>query len=180
MNMGRVPCAIALGSNLGDSEAILRGAIATLQAHPEIHHLVPSRLYRTAPVGPPQPDYLNGCACFETSLSPLALLHLLLSTEAQFGRVRRQRWGPRHLDLDLLLYGDRIEASLTLEIPNPLLAERAFVLVPLREIAGDWLHPTTGQTIHQICTRLCLDRQDPGVTLFTPPSSVQTPLGVED
>ncbi len=168
MEMGRVPCAIALGSNLGDSEAILQGAIATLQAHPAIHHLIPSRLYRTAPVGPPQPDYLNGCACFETDLPPLALLHLLLSTEAQFGRVRRQRWGPRHLDLDLLLYGDRVETSLTLELPHPRMAERPFVLIPLAEIAPHWLHPTSGHTIAQLRHHLCSEAEAPGVTLFTP------------
>lgn len=152
--MTLVSCAIALGSNLGPSEAILAGAIARLGDHPHIQDLVTSPLYRTAPVGPPQPPYLNGCACFATDLAPEAVLALLLAIEAQFGRVRRQRWGPRHLDLDLLLYGDRVMDQPGLQVPHPRMQDRAFVLVPLMAIAPDWVHPTLGKTITHLCQQV--------------------------
>ena len=139
--------AIALGSNLGDSYQILQAAFDALAQTPHISLLARSSIYQTAAVGPPQPDYLNACAILETSLTPEALLSTLLMIEAQFGRVRRERWGPRLLDLDLLLFGDRCLQTPTLQIPHPRMGDRAFVLVPLAEIAGDWLDPTTGQAI---------------------------------
>lgn len=140
-------CAIALGSNLGDSRQILTAAVQTLDQHPQISIVAQSHWYQTAPVGPPQPDYLNGCVLLQTALTPEDLLQALLQVEAQFGRVRRQRWGPRLLDLDLLLYGDRIFDQPDLEIPHPRMTERAFVLVPLAEIAPDWLDPVSGRAI---------------------------------
>jgi 2-amino-4-hydroxy-6-hydroxymethyldihydropteridine diphosphokinase len=101
-------------------------------------------------VGPPQPPFLNGCALLDTSLSAGALLELLLATEARFGRVRRERWGPRTLDLDLLLYGaHRIETP-NLRVPHPRLEERGFVLVPLATIAPHWRHPGRDQTVAEL------------------------------
>ncbi len=147
-------CAIALGSNLGDSPAILKDALHELSARAEIRLVACSRFYQTAPVGPPQPDYLNACAVVSTTLSPHALLQTLLTVEQHFGRVRRERWGPRSLDLDLLLYGDIILAELDLEIPHPRFRERAFVLVPLAEIAPDWRDPVTGQSVQALCDAL--------------------------
>ena len=141
------PCAIALGSNLGDSLAILRGAIAKLDQHPDVTVVDCSRVYRTAPVGPPQPDYLNACALLQSGLAAGDLLQLLLKVEAQFGRERRERWGARRLDLDLLLFDDQIIATAQLEVPHPRMWERAFVLVPLAEIAPDWPHPQSGATV---------------------------------
>jgi 2-amino-4-hydroxy-6-hydroxymethyldihydropteridine diphosphokinase len=139
--------AIALGSNLGDSYQILIHALEAIARSPHITLLAQSSIYRTQAVGPPQPDYLNACALLDTSLSPQALLQRLLSLETQFGRVRRERWGPRLLDLDLLLFGDRQVQTPTLEIPHPRMAERAFVLIPLAEIAADWIDPRSGQAI---------------------------------
>ncbi len=156
-------CAIALGSNLGDSLAILQGAIVLLDQHPDVRVTSCSSVYQTAPVGPPQPDYFNACVLLESDLSPEALLRLLLSVEAQFGRVRRERWGPRSLDLDLLLVGEQQLKTASLEIPHPRMRERAFVLVPLAEIASDWRHPQSGQTIADICATLPND----GITRLT-------------
>ena len=133
--------AIALGSNLGDPRAILDGALQALQKSPDIDLKTCSNFYNTVAVGPPQPDFLNACAVLETNLSPRSLLHKLLDIEASFGRERREKWGPRTLDLDLLLFDDRIISEPGLSIPHPHMGERAFVLVPLCEIAPHWIHP---------------------------------------
>ena len=146
--------AIALGSNLGDSRSILVSAIDWLQMHPQIEVLAVSSWYRTKPIGPPQPDYLNGCVTIRTSLTPLELLRVLQAIEAKFGRVRQERWGARTLDLDLLLYETQIIDALTLQLPHPRMVERAFVLVPLAEIAPDWIEPRSGQSIAVLANKL--------------------------
>ena len=143
-------CAIALGSNLGDSLATLKSAIATLNNTPEITVKSHSSWYQTAPVGPPQPDYINACAILEVALKPEQLLAALLEIEIKFNRIRREKWGARTLDLDLLLYDDLILDTPTLTLPHPRMTERAFVLVPLAEIAPDWVHPVTKSAIGQI------------------------------
>jgi 2-amino-4-hydroxy-6-hydroxymethyldihydropteridine diphosphokinase len=143
-------CAIALGSNLGDSLTTLQNALKLLDRISGISVTSVSSWYKTAPVGPPQPDYLNGCALLEVELNPQELLARLLEIEQQFGRVRRERWGPRTLDLDLILFDDLILQSADLEIPHPRMRERAFVLVPLAEIAPDWLDPVSGKSIDRL------------------------------
>lgn len=149
--------AIALGSNLGESEATVTAALEILDNSPGIAIKSHSSWYRTAPVGPPQPDYINGCAILtvektQATLTQTAetLMQTLLNVEAQFGRVRRERWGPRTLDLDLLLFEDLILKTPTLEIPHPRMRERAFVLVPLAEIVPHWIDPVTGKDITQL------------------------------
>jgi 2-amino-4-hydroxy-6-hydroxymethyldihydropteridine diphosphokinase len=143
-------CAIALGSNLGDSLSILEGSLKILSRTPKITLKSHSSWYRTAPVGPPQPDYFNGCALLEVQLLPEELLETLLDIERQFHRVRHERWGPRTLDLDLLLYDDLILSKPNLQIPHPRMRERAFVLVPLAEIAPDWIDPVSKKAIAQL------------------------------
>jgi 2-amino-4-hydroxy-6-hydroxymethyldihydropteridine diphosphokinase len=145
-------CAIGLGSNLGDSRSILISAIERLRSHSQIELVAISSWYKTAPIGPPQPDYLNGCATLQTSLEPLDLLNVLHSIEAEFGRVRQEVWGARTLDLDLLLYDDLIIDLPTLQVPHPRMIERAFVLVPLNEIAPDAIEPRSGQSIATLCS----------------------------
>ncbi|PSN12197.1 2-amino-4-hydroxy-6-hydroxymethyldihydropteridine diphosphokinase [filamentous cyanobacterium CCT1] len=152
--MTAVPCAIALGSNLGDSQQILRAALAALHAPPAVELVAQSSVYQTVPIGPPQPDILNACALINTTLSPQQLLSQLLQIEQDFGRVRRQRWGPRTLDLDLIFYGQVCLAEPDLYLPHPRLRERAFVLVPLAEIAPNWIDPVSGQSVQHLCNAL--------------------------
>ncbi|NBD16545.1 MAG: 2-amino-4-hydroxy-6-hydroxymethyldihydropteridine diphosphokinase [Cyanobacteria bacterium] len=146
----KVQCAIALGSNLGESQQILEQAIQQLDTHSEVSVSAVSSWYETLPVGPEQPNYLNGCALLTTSLSPGDLLATLLKIENEFGRVRQERWGARTLDLDILLYDDQVLATEHLQIPHPRMRERAFVLVPLAEIAPNWIDPVTGSAIAQL------------------------------
>lgn len=149
--------AIALGSNLGDCRTTLEAALLDLDRSPDVQVLRRSSWYRSAPVGPPQPDYINGCALLAVRLAPEALLDRLQAVEYRHGRVRAERWGPRSLDLDLLLYGDlRLEGE-RLQIPHPRMAERAFVLVPLAEIAPGWRDPLSGLTVAALARALPLD-----------------------
>lgn len=145
---------IALGANLGDPRAALGWARAELARLGTA--LAASRLYRTAPVGGPagQPDYLNAAVALQTKLEPEALLAALLNLEAAYGRVRRERWGPRTLDLDLIGYGRRTLHTPELELPHPRAFDRAFVLAPLSDIAPTWQHPATGQTVADALARI--------------------------
>ncbi|NDJ20708.1 2-amino-4-hydroxy-6-hydroxymethyldihydropteridine diphosphokinase [Nostoc sp. B(2019)] len=150
--------AFALGSNMGESQATLEAAIETLAQTPGIFLEARSHWYRTKAVGPPQPDYLNGCAILQVEISPQKLLETLLGIEQTFGRVRQERWGPRTLDLDLLLYDDLILQTPNLQIPHPRMRERAFVLVPLAEIAPDWVEPVSGCVIKELLKQVdCSD-----------------------
>lgn len=135
---------IALGANLGEPRATLSWAKEQLATVGTV--VAASRLYRTAPVGGPpgQADYLNAAVALRTPLAPPELLAALLSFERAAGRERRERWGPRVLDLDLLAVGSRALRTKELELPHPRLLERAFVLAPLAEVAPDWVHPERG------------------------------------
>jgi len=145
--MQLVQVAIALGSNLGNSTKTIDTALKILATTPGISLLRHSPLYQTAPIGPPQPDYINACAILAVELLPLELLDCLLAIEAQFGRIRLERWQARTLDLDIILYHDLILDTPRLTIPHPRMHDRAFVLIPLAEIAPDWLEPITGKSI---------------------------------
>jgi 2-amino-4-hydroxy-6-hydroxymethyldihydropteridine diphosphokinase len=139
---------VGLGGNLGDAAATLRAAIDALDTLPETRLLRASRLYRTPAWGHrEQADFVNAVAGLDTALEPRALLDALLDLERGFGRDRGAeavRWGPRSLDLDLLLYGDRVIDEPGLHVPHPHLHERAFVLVPLFAIAPDLAIPDRG------------------------------------
>ena len=136
---------IALGANLDDPLGQLRAALDAVAALPDSRMLRTSSFYRTAPVGAPgQPDYLNAVAALETGLAPDDLLAALLEIEHDFGRRREYRNAPRTLDLDLLLYDDAVIDRPHLQIPHPRLHLRAFVLVPLAEIAPELRLPGRG------------------------------------
>jgi 2-amino-4-hydroxy-6-hydroxymethyldihydropteridine diphosphokinase len=128
---------IGIGGNLDDPVSQVRRALQTLSALPACRLVAHSPLYRTAPVGgpPDQPDYINAVAALDTTLAPAELLAALQALETGQGRVRAERWGPRTLDLDLLLYDQMISDDPWLTLPHPRLHERAFVLYPLRDIA---------------------------------------------
>ncbi len=143
-------CAIALGSNLGNSLDTVTNALKSLTNIPGIELMATSSWYQTKPIGPPQPDYVNGCAVLQVQLQPAELLTLLQGIELQFGRVRTEKWGARTLDLDLLLYDDLVMNTANLIIPHPYLTERAFVLLPLAEIAPNWIEPISKKTIAQL------------------------------
>jgi 2-amino-4-hydroxy-6-hydroxymethyldihydropteridine diphosphokinase len=137
---------VGLGANLGRPDRQVREALAALAALPGTRLLAKSSLYRSAPVGVgEQPEFTNAVAAIETGLEARPLLEALLAIEARFGRRRESAGAARTLDLDLLLYGDRTIDELGLVVPHPRMHERAFVLVPLAEIAPDAVIPGKGR-----------------------------------
>ena len=153
----RPPVFLGLGSNLGDREKNLARGLELLEGR-GFSVTARSALYETEPVGgPPQGPNLNQVVRGETDLRPEALLAECLHVEALLGRVRRERLGPRTLDIDILLYGDLVQDAPRLEIPHPRLHERLFVLIPLAEVGGDVIHPRLGVTIATLRAR-CPDR----------------------
>lgn len=140
---------IGLGTNLGDRETALRGALSLLSQKPGVRMVAYSGLYETEPVGVrEQPRFLNAVACVQTTLAPERLLDELMAIEKVYGRRRVVRWGPRTLDLDLLLYGGKTVQTPRLTVPHPRLFERPFVLVPLLELEP-WLPVTVLQQARQ-------------------------------
>jgi 2-amino-4-hydroxy-6-hydroxymethyldihydropteridine diphosphokinase len=153
-NSNPILSVIALGSNLGNSQETLELALKKISEIEGISLKNNSSWYKTAPIGPEQPDYINGCALLEVSLEPHQLLKTLLKIEDEFGRVRKERWGARILDLDVIIYGDLILGTPDLQIPHPRMTERAFVLVPLSEIAPNLQEPKSGLTILQLLEKV--------------------------
>ena len=162
--MTAVRAYIGLGSNLDDPVRQLQRAWAALAHVPQTQRVACSRCYRSAPLGPQdQPDYVNAVAAIDTELAPEALLDALQAIETAQGRVRLRRWGPRTLDLDLLLYGHEVLATPRLTVPHPGLAERNFVLYPLAELAPDLVLPD-GRTLAELlaqCAAAGLEPLDP-------------------
>ncbi len=149
---------IGAGSNLGNRAQFLREAQTEFENTPGIRLRQASTVEETAPVGgPPQDHFLNAVWAAETELAPEALLQRLLTIEQKFGRVRREKNGPRTLDLDILFYGDAVIEKPGLTIPHPRAHERAFVLRPMAELAPQWQHPRLQQTM-QALWEACLDR----------------------
>lgn len=141
---------ISLGSNLGDRAAYLQEALHRLKREPLSIRAV-SPLYETAPVGGPSQDFfLNACAALGTDLPPVSLLRRLQQIEKALGRVRRERWGPRTIDLDLLAYDKVIMHTPALELPHPRMHEREFVLKPLSIIAPELKIPGAWKTVRRL------------------------------
>jgi 2-amino-4-hydroxy-6-hydroxymethyldihydropteridine diphosphokinase len=136
---------IGIGSNLGDREANLRKAVELVSEEDGIHVVAVSEIRETEPAGPvEQGPFLNGAVRIETDLAPRELLERLLAVEQRLGRVRRERWGPRTIDLDLLLYGDDVVDEPSLTVPHPRLHERRFALEPLSDLAPSLEIPGKG------------------------------------
>jgi 2-amino-4-hydroxy-6-hydroxymethyldihydropteridine diphosphokinase len=152
---------IALGANLGDRLATLQHAAILLAESPAIELLAASSAWDTAPVGPPdQPRYLNAAVAVRTTLGPRAVLETLLEIERRFGRVRSgSQWTARTLDLDIIIFGNAILAEPDLALPHPRFRERAFVLLPLAEIAPEARDPVTGESVESLL-RACPGRSD--------------------
>jgi 2-amino-4-hydroxy-6-hydroxymethyldihydropteridine diphosphokinase len=161
-----IECYVGLGSNLGDRLGLLAAAVELLGREEAfaVHGL--SRVWETEPVGPPQPLFLNAAVRVATLVSPRATLQRLLAIEERLGRLRRERWGPREIDLDLLLFGERVLPGPP-RLPHPRLHERGFVLAPLCELAPDVRHPTDGRTLRQLWLDLPQEARD-GVRLLGP------------
>lgn len=162
--MGQEPCGrevkgviafVGIGSNLGMPVENCREAIKKISARSGIRLIRCSSLYRTEPVGPKDQDwFINAVAEIRTSLSARELLEALQETERQMGRTKGPRWGPRVIDLDLLFYGRESHCEKGLVVPHPELHRRAFVLVPLCEIASYLIHPDFGVSISGLMQRL--------------------------
>jgi len=148
-----IDCFVGLGANLGDRASALAKAVELL-AHEEGFALRSvSRAWESEPVGPPQPKYLNAVARVSSMLSARATMKRLHEMEEKLGRIRREKWGPREIDLDLLFYGETI-AKGPLELPHPRLHERSFVLGPLRELAPGFVHPISKHSINDLWNHL--------------------------
>lgn len=156
---------VGLGSNLGDRLGHLKRAVELLIAE-GIAVTGASSVYETDPVGPPQPDYLNAAVAVESHLGPVALVTLLKKVEADIGREQTERWGPRVIDLDLLLFGDESVAEAGIKVPHPELTNRAFALVPVLEIDDDVELPS-GEPLSAFC-----EKDPAGIRLFAPPGDL--------
>jgi len=145
---------IGLGSNLGDREANLFAAVDALRRIDLVAVRRCSSIYESAPVGPPQPRFLNAVVELQSGLPPLRLLGLLKQLEQELGRQRRKRWGPREIDLDILIWDGQVVAEPALQIPHLELHKRRFCLEPLCELAPDLRHPVTGETMRELLFKL--------------------------
>jgi 2-amino-4-hydroxy-6-hydroxymethyldihydropteridine diphosphokinase len=163
-NPAAVTAYIALGANLGDRLQNIQSALALLGETEGVSVTAVSLLLENPAVGGPpnSPPFLNAAAELKTTLGSHALLHRLLEIERQLGRVRRERWEPRPIDLDLLLYGDQIISSQELVVPHPLMHERRFVLQPLAEIAPEAVHSVLQMTIAGLLENLDREAQSSG------------------
>jgi len=162
MNARSTRCLIALGSNLGDRLENLRAGIAQMVAADGVDVDAVSKLYETAPVGGPdeQGPYLNAALVATTTLEAAELLALMHRIEASRERERIVHWGPRTLDLDLLVYGDLVSDVPSLQVPHPRQHERRFVLVPVCDVAPDLVHPLLGRTMRELLTDLPVEPGD--------------------
>ncbi len=165
---------VGIGANLGDPAEGCRDALKRMGAVPGVRLLRASSFYRTKPVGPQdQPDFVNAVAEIRTVLSPQGLLGALKGIERDMGRGNGPKWGPRVIDLDILFYGQEVIREEGLRIPHPELHKRAFVLIPLCELASYAIHPEFGVSVRGLMDRL----KDPGGVQILERSAGSPPAG---
>jgi 2-amino-4-hydroxy-6-hydroxymethyldihydropteridine diphosphokinase len=160
---GPVTAYVGVGANLGFAHDAVRNALADLSDLPASEFIAASSVYSSAPIESSGPDYFNAVAALATTLTAAELLHLLFAIEKRYGRVRTERNAPRTLDLDLLLYGQEIIQTDELVVPHPRMAERAFVLAPLLELAPEAQIPGRGSAseLLKACAHQVVQRLDP-------------------
>lgn len=167
--------AISLGSSLGDRIGLIEQAIGAIDKLKQTRVLAASSLYETPPVGgKAQNKFINACVLLDTMLSPLILITALQKIEHQMGRNRQERWADRRIDLDLLLYDELVIRDQNCILPHPEMTQRAFVLLPLAEIAPHMKHPVTGQTIAELANALPRAEVD-SIKRFSQKSSESVP-----
>ena len=151
-----VACLLGLGTNLGDREATLRTALEQIDALPNVRLVRQSEWHRSRPLGgpPDQGEFINAAAVIETTIPPLTLLAELQDIESRHGRQRAERWAPRALDIDVLLYGNEVSETEMLTLPHPRMSFRRFVLQPAAEAAPKMLHPVIGWTVERLLLHL--------------------------
>ena len=156
MRNGDTTACLAIGSNIGDRARYCFSAVQQISLIEQVRIVRVGPLIETAPVGGPTgaPPFFNGAVLIETTLGAYALWQHLLSIETRLGRERREKWGPRTIDIDLLLYGDKIISSDNLIVPHPMMHQRRFVLEPLAAIAPDAVHPTLQMTVRGLLEHL--------------------------
>jgi 2-amino-4-hydroxy-6-hydroxymethyldihydropteridine diphosphokinase len=151
---------IGIGSNIGSPIVNCQRSIALLDNHAGIKVIAHSSFYETEPIGPTdQSWFVNAVAEISTDMDPIPLLDALLNIEIAMGRIRNEKWGPRKIDLDILLYGKSVIKNDRLAIPHPEMIKRRFVLAPLNELAPDLIHPTENKTIQQLLSELPKDKK---------------------
>ncbi|MFC1483202.1 2-amino-4-hydroxy-6-hydroxymethyldihydropteridine diphosphokinase [Candidatus Margulisiibacteriota bacterium] len=149
---------IGLGSNLGEREENIKKSIDELSGDEDITLLKKSGIYETVPLGhEEQPHFLNAAVAIQTTLQPYDLLEKLKGIEQKLGRKQTVKWGPRVIDIDILLYDDEIHSDDKLTIPHPLMHERYFVLKPLADIAPEVVHPILDETIKELYEQIALE-----------------------
>jgi 2-amino-4-hydroxy-6-hydroxymethyldihydropteridine diphosphokinase len=166
---------VGLGSNVGDREGHLVAALEALGRIDDVAVLRCSSLYDSAPVGPPQPRYLNAAVALACGLAPCRLLAILQHIERELGRQPGERWGPRPIDLDILLWEGRVVAEARLQIPHLELHKRRFALEPLCEIAPDAVHPMLGKSVQALLCQLAPQDVHKRVATQWRPASIRPP-----
>jgi len=142
---------LGLGSNVGERQRFLQAAVTALRDQPGVKLVWASPVYETEPYGKrDQPSFLNAALQLETELGPEDLFRTLKAIEAGIGRSRSERWGPREIDIDILIYDGLVHQSDVLTVPHPDMEQRKFVLVPLNDIAPDLIHPVSGLTVSEL------------------------------
>ena len=151
---------IGIGSNIGSPLENCKRSLALLDEHARIEIIAHSSFYETEPIGPTDQNwFVNAVAEISTDMEPILLLDTLLAIEIAMGRIRNEKWGPRIIDLDILLYGKSVIKNDRLEIPHPEMIKRRFVLAPLSELAAESIHPTENKTIQQLLSELPEDKK---------------------